>query len=159
MHTRKDTPLLANQIITRLVTTIKLQQSFLKKLQKLNFEPEVLSQTESFLCGRIKIFLQTPSSDWMQLNQGVLQGLFIGPLLYNISVNIMQYEIASPLKLVQYGNDFFVAEKTIDKGIDLQQQNIEDKYFLQPQIDIKVEKFVIYCKPPKSYSMENTKLI
>ena len=94
----------------------------LQKLHNLNFSENSIAMIRSFLKRRLqKVVLETTSSDWIELYQGVPQGTILGPLLFNIYVNSMRYSVSKPCELVQYADDtfIFVSGKKIEDAINL----------------------------------------
>ena len=125
----------------------------LQKLHNLNFSENSIAMIRSFLKRRLqKVVLETTSSDWIELYQGVPQGTILGPLLFNIYVNSMRYSVSKPCELVQYADDtfIFVSGKKIEDAINLLEKNAKClvDFFHRHRLNLNDKKteFIVFCR-------------
>ena len=105
------------------------QKNLCKKLGAFNFDAKAKSVVKDFLTNRIqKMVLPTCSSEWINLYQGVPQRTILGPLLFNLYIITMQFNIVKPCELVQYADDTFLfsAGTELNDAISNLQMNIEN---------------------------------
>ena len=120
---------------------------------------------QSFLTGRTqRVVLSTSKSDWINVYQGVPRGAVLGPLLFNLYVNSMQYIMPESSNFVQYADDTFVfvaanGVNTIITNLERILEKLID-YFVSHRLNINVEKteFIVFCKPSKNASTKNVEI-
>ena len=130
----------------------------LQKLHNLNFSENSIAMIRSFLKRRLqKVVLETTSSDWIELYQGVPQGTILGPLLFNIYVNSMRYSVSKPCELVQYADDtfIFVSGKKNEDAINLLEKNAKClvDFFHRHRLNLNDKKLNL------SFSAENPRTV
>ena len=136
-----------------------------EKLRELNFEDKAISVIKNYITGRIqKVTLDSCNSDWIELYQGVPQGTVLGPLLFNIYVNIMKQIISNQCKLVQYADDTMIlcSDKDENHALNKLEKDIEQliHFFENHRLTINADKteFILFCKPSKNNDVKSYKL-
>ena len=136
-----------------------------KKLEAFNFDAKAISVVKDFLTNRIqKEVLPTCSSEWINLYQGVSHGTTLGPLLFNLYINTLQFNIAKPCELVQYANDIFLfsAGTELNDAISNLQMNIEKlvTFFESHKLNLIENKteLIVFSKRSRNHLKSNLNL-
>ena len=95
---------------------------------------------------------------------GVPHGTILGPLLFNLFINTMQFNIAQPCELVQYADDTFLfsAGTELNDAISNLHMNIENlvTFFESHKLNLNENKpeFIVFSKRSKNHLKSNLNL-
>ena len=101
---------------------------------------------------RQKTIVNNTESDWIALEQGVLQGTVLGPLIYNLYINDLNKQIDKTFEIVKYADDtlLFCENNDPQKALKAVEANCSLllNYFLEHslQLNAKKTKLIVFSK-------------
>ena len=122
----------------------------LAKLRAYGFSKSAIELMSCYLCGRRqRVKLDNVYSDWRVVKTGVPQGSLLGPLLFNIYINDLNYKVSNTsLRLyaddtTEYASDVspMVLECTINEDLKIVSSWFESNYLKTN--DTKTQAMVI----------------
>ena len=110
----------------------------LHKLHELGFSKNALNLIESYLSHTLqKTIVNHVISDWIGLYQGVPQGTFLGPLLFNLYINDLNKQIPGNTEIIQYADDSIILTYNTDLKLAT--------YTLEQSLRNKFKYYGKYC--------------
>ena len=110
----------------------------LHKLHELGFSKNALNLMESYLSHTLqKTIVNHVISDWIGLYQGVPQGTFLGPLLFNLYINDLNKQIPGNTEIIQYADDSTIPTYNTDLKLAT--------YTLEQSLRNKFKYYKKYC--------------